>query len=326
MLSAALAAADKPESDTAAPKTRSAPAADEADEASAAGESGKAVPLSLTASQQQAVGIRTDHPLPLSSAPQIEAYGTVLDPAVLVADAGRVASTRAAAAAAAADAQRQERLYHDEAGASLKSWQASQAQSVEADAQARAAEIAFRQQWGPLAGWSGAQRQSLLDTMTRGKEVLLRADVPGQSVVGAPDPRALVQVDGVNVAARVLGALPRSQAQSAGWLLAVEHGPEGFGPGTRAAVQLHTQAQSGLLVPATALLYAPQGAYVYRQERAGGDTFHYAAVPVKPLGRVGGAWLVAGLERGDLVVVQGAGVLWSLQGISSFSAAEEEHD
>jgi hypothetical protein len=24
--------------------------------------------------------------------------------------------------------------------------------------------------------------------------------------------------------------------------------------------------------------------------------------------------------------VQGAGVLWSLQGISSFSAAEEEHD
>jgi hypothetical protein len=41
---------------------------------------------------------------------------------------------------------------------------------------------------------------------------------------------------------------------------------------------------------------------------------------------VGPAWLVDGLERADQVVVQGAGVLWSLQGIASFSAAEEEHD
>jgi hypothetical protein len=36
--------------------------------------------------------------------------------------------------------------------------------------------------------------------------------------------------------------------------------------------------------------------------------------------------LVEGLARTDSVVVQGAGVLWSLQGVSSFSAAEEEHD
>jgi hypothetical protein len=49
-------------------------------------------------------------------------------------------------------------------------------------------------------------------------------------------------------------------------------------------------------------------------------------VPVKPLTRVGSAWLVEGLNRADPIVVQGAGVLWSLQGISSFSAAEEEHD
>jgi len=79
-------------------------------------------------------------------------------------------------------------------------------------------------------------------------------------------------------------------------------------------------------VPAGALQYAEQGAYVYRQERATGDSFHYTAVPVKPLARLGGAWLVEGLARTDQIVVQGAGVLWSLQGISSFSAAEEEHD
>jgi len=292
-------------------------------------DAGQATPLSLTAPQQQAVGIRIDHPLPLSSALAIEAYATVLDPAALAADAGRLASTRAAAQAANADAARLERLYHDDAQVSLKAWQASQAQSVEAAAQARAAELGFRQQWGPLAALSGAQRQALLKTLSAGREVLLRADVPGRSALSKLDASALVDVDGTGVAARVLGPLPRTDAasQSAGWLLAVEHGPEGFGPGMRATVQLHSAAQTrGLMVPATALLYAEQGAYVYRQERAAGDAFHYTAVPVKPLARLGAAWLVEGLSRTDQIVVQGAGVLWSLQGISSFSAAEEEHD
>ena len=306
------------------------PDTDEASEQPAAhgADSGKVTPLSLTASQQQAVGIRVDHPLPLNGAPSIQAYGTVLDPSALVTDAGRVASTRAAAAAAAADAERLERLYHEDTQASLKAWQASQAQSVEAAAQARSAEIGFRQQWGPLAGWTAAQRQALLQTLGEGKQVLLRADVPGYSVASTLDTHALVEVDGMNVAARVLGPLPRTdaQAQSAGWLLAVEHGPAGLGPGTRAAVQLRAAAVAGLMVPAAALLYAEQGAYVYRQERSAGDTFHYTAVPVRPLTRVGSAWLVAGLTRADQIVVQGAGVLWSLQGISNFSAAEEEHD
>ena len=41
---------------------------------------------------------------------------------------------------------------------------------------------------------------------------------------------------------------------------------------------------------------------------------------------MGDGWLVDGLGRSDSIVVQGAGVLWSLEGINSFSAAEEEHD
>jgi hypothetical protein len=74
-------------------------------------------------------------------------------------------------------------------------------------------------------------------------------------------------------------------------------------------------------------VYAEQGAYVYRlADGSGGDTFHYAAVPVKPLARIGSGWMIEGLTRTDQVVVEGAGVLWSLQGISTFSAAEQEHD
>jgi hypothetical protein len=290
----------------------------------------KPADLSLTPSQQEAVGIRIEHPLALTSSLPIEAYGTVLDPAALTAELGRLESSQAAASAAAAEASRTRQLYRDEAQASLKASQASQAQAVEADAQARAAAMTFSMQWGPLALWSPDQRRTLLAALAKGQQLLLRADVPGHHVGTAIERRALVEVDGVSVGARVLGALPRTdpQSQSAGWLLQLEHAPEGFGPGARTLVRLQSAtATSGMLVPAAALFYAEDGAYVYRQQSSGGTgSFHYAAVTVKPLGRVGNSWLVDGLARTDQIVVQGAGVLWSLQGISSFSAAEEEHD
>ena len=286
-------------------------------------------PLSLTVSQQEAVGLRVEAPRAITSAAQIEAYGTVLDPVALLSDAGRIDSTRAAAAAASADTARLQNLYHDGAQASLKSLQASQAQSIEADAQAQAAALAFRQSWGPLADLNATQRRTLIEGLGSGRRLLVRADVPGRHLSGAIGGEALIEVDGVAVTARVLGTLPRTdvQAQSTGWLLEVERAPPGFGPGARAPVQLKGATVKGLLVPAAALVYADRGAYVYRQVAgAKSGTFAYESVAVKPLARVGEGWVVEGLSHSDTVVVQGAGVLWSLQGISSFSAAEEEHD
>lgn len=316
LLAAAAVAADRPETAT---KSAKAETAEEPQETAV---------LSLTLSQQQAVGIRIERPLPLTTAPQIEAYGTVLDPVALVSDLGRMESTQVAAAAVAADAARLERLYHDDTQASLKAVQASRAQSVEAAAQARAAALSFRLQWGPLASWSETQRRSLVDAAGEGRLLLLRADLPGQRISGAVDRHAVVEVDGVNVEARVLGALPRTDASSStGWLLQLEHTPPGLGPGARAAVRLQATAAPGLLVPAEALLYSEHGTYVYCQQSAGSaGSFRYAAVTVQPVARVGNAWLVDGLEPTARVVVQGAGVLWSLQGIGTFSAAEEEHD
>ena len=295
----------------------------------AADEDAAARKLTLTASQEQAVGIRIDTPLPLTSSPAIDAYATVLDPVVLLSDAGRLESTRALAAAASADAARQESLYRDGTQASLKAVQASRAQAVEANTQAQAALLSFKLQWGPLAALSPVQRDALLGKLGGGGHLLLRADVPGRHFGGALGPEALLEVDGAQIAAHVLGPLPRTdaQAQSAGWLLEVDRAPPGLGPGARTTARLAAAAARGLLVPAASLIYAEQGTYVYRQVRGEKhDTFAFEAVPVRPLTRVGPAWLVDGLERADQIVVQGAGVLWSLQGIASFSAAEEEHD
>lgn len=322
LLLVAASAAEPPESPAPA---QSAHTPAESDEAPAE----HAETLALTPSQQQAVGLRIEHPLPIAGRPQIEALGLVLDPVALVSDLGRMDSTRAAAAAATAEAARQEKLYRDDTQASLKAMQASQALAVEAVAQAQAAAASFELQWGPLASWSAERRRSLTDALSTGRKLLLRADVPGRHAGSLIAHGALLQVDGVNVAARVLGALPRTdpRSQSAGWLLEVERRPDGVGPGARIPVRLQTAPVAGLLVSAAALVYDDRGAYVYRRVGAGeAGASRFAAVMVKPLARLGEGWLVDGLERTDDIVVQGAGVLWSLQGISSFSAAEEEHD
>jgi Ca2+-binding RTX toxin-like protein len=49
-------------------------------------------------------------------------------------------------------------------------------------------------------------------------------------------------------------------------------------------------------------------------------------VTVNLLTPEGNGWLVAGLDDDDSIVVHGAGVLWSLEGLGSFSAEEEDHD
>jgi hypothetical protein len=253
----------------------------DADEAQ--GQGGK---LALTAAQQEAVGIQIATPLPLTSAPEVVAYGLVLDPVALLTDGDRIEGTRAAAAAATADTTRLQNLYRDGAQASLKALQASQAQSIEANAQAQAALMTFREQWGPLANLGPAERRALVESLSKGQKLLLRADLPGRHAGGGFGERALVEVDGVQIGARVLGALPRAdaQSQSAGWLLEIEQAPPGLGPGARVSVRLQTRPVSGLLVPAAALIYAPGGAYVYRQRRGGTpEIFRYESVAVKPL-------------------------------------------
>jgi hypothetical protein len=286
--------------------------------------------LALSPAQQQAVGILLAHPVKAVGPQETPAYGTVLDPAELVADVGRLAASRAGARNAAADARRVAGLYQNNANASLKAVQAAEAAQVESQAQAESAAITFALQWGPVAGLSENERTALIGSLSSGKSLLVRADVPGQHLLGTMPAKALLSVDGIAVAARVLGPLPRTapDLQSAGWLLEVEHAPAGLGPGARVGVMLAGAAVSGLLVPSAALLYGDAGAYVYRQASAksADGKFQYAPANVKLLAPDGEGWLVDGLGGADTIVVHGAGVLWSLQGLGSFSAAEEEHD
>jgi hypothetical protein len=287
-------------------------------------------PLALSQAQQEAVGLTLAHPVHGTGPRKIDAYGLVLDPVILVTDLGRLASTRSAARNAAADARRVADLYRHDANASLKAVQLAQAAEIESQAQAQAAATTFALEWGPLAALSDAQRDALIAALVAGGALLVRADVPGQHALGAMPSKALLSVDGLGVAAAVLGPLPRTtpDLQSAGWLLQVDHAPTGLGPGARVRVTLAGASVTGVLIPTAALLYGDAGPYTYRQSSAKTQDgkMQYAPVAVKLLAPEGDGWLVSGLDDADSIVVHGAGVLWSLQGLGSFSAAETEHD
>jgi hypothetical protein len=301
---------------------------DDDDDASAARPPG--APLALSQAQQDAVGLTLAHPVRGVGPRTMDAYGLVLDPVELVTDVGRLASTRSAAKSAAADASRVEGLYHHDANASLKALQSAQAAAVESQAQAQAAAATFALQWGPLAALPEGEREALVSALAAGRALLVRADVPGQHALGTMPAKALLTVDGIGVAARVLGPLPRTtpDLQSAGWLLEVDHAPSGLGPGARLRITLQGAAVTGVLIPTAALLYGESGPYIYRQssQKTHDGKMQYAQAMVKLLAPEGDGWLVSGLDDDDKIVVHGAGVLWSLQGLGSFSAAEEDHD
>jgi hypothetical protein len=229
-------------------------------------------------------------------------------------------STAAAAAehAASAELLRVRALFNAGAGASLKMLEAAQAEQAKAQAEAELSTARLALHWGPLIAMPSAPRQKVLDAAMSGHELLVRADLPGRHSLGALPGKALLDVDGIQVPGLILGTLRQSgESQSVGLLLEIRNAPAGLGAGARVPVTLLTAQRSGLLLPREAILYDDRGAYVYKQlnGKAGDDKARYAAVKVTLLVPYGDGWLVDGVDDDDDIVVRGAGVLWSLQGV-----------
>ncbi|MBV8853441.1 MAG: hypothetical protein JOY91_08565 [Sinobacteraceae bacterium] len=283
----------------------------------------------LTAAQRDSAGIAIGHAAAASLPAQVTAFGQVLDPASLVAEQGQVQAAQVAERTAAADLKRLQGLYKAEASSSLRMVQTAEAEQTRAHSQYRAALATFTEHWGRLARLPAGQLEQLIDHASSGTHLLVRASLLGQQSVGALPQAAWLEVDGVKVAAQVLDVLPQgaSEVQGAALLLEVTSPPRGLGPGARVPVTLLYNAQRGVVLPAAAVLYTEHGAYVYRQSTGNGaGRFRFAAVPVELLQRVSAGWLMRGVDAEDLIVVQGAGALWSLSQQPSSSAAADDDD
>ncbi len=281
----------------------------------------------LTAVQRDSAGIAIGRAAAASLPAEFAAFGQVLDPASLVAEHGQVQAAQAGERTAAADLKRLQGLYKAEASSSLRMVQSAEAEQTRAHSQYRAALATFTEHWGRLSRLPSAQLEQLIDYVSNGTHLLVRASLLGQQSAGALPQGAWLEVDGVKVAAQILGVLPQgsSEVQGAALLLEVTAPPRGLGPGARVPVTLLYQAQSGVLIPAAAVLYTEHGACVYRQSAgSGAGRFRFAQVPVELLQRLSAGWLVHGVVAGDLIVVQGAGALWSLSQPSPSAAADDD--
>ena len=160
--------------------------------------------------QREAVGIAVAHAVKAKPAERIAAFGQVLDPSALITELGEVDANRAAERAATAEVARLQGLYKAGAGASLKNLEAAQAEQARAHAQAEAASTRFALRWAPIASAANARRQKTHRRASRaGKSALVRVDLPGQHSLGSVPESATLDIDGVAVNGRVLGALRR---------------------------------------------------------------------------------------------------------------------
>jgi hypothetical protein len=291
---------------------------DEDDEA--ADSSRRSAQPSLNGEQQRAAGIAVAHPLAAKAPERLEALGLVLDATTLVSDMGETTAAAVAERSASAELARLRALYEGGAGASLKMLEAAQADHAKAQAQAELAAVRFALRWGPLAALPTDARRKVIEASTSGRSLLLRADLPGRHTLGLLPSKAVLDVDGIQVPGRVLGVLRETtELQSVGLLIEVSNAPGGLGPGARVPVAVLTAERKGLLLPRDALLYDETGAYVYKQltKKTEAEKTRYAPVKVRLLLPYGAGWLVEGVDDDDNIVVHGAGVLWSLQGVGA---------
>jgi len=285
----------------------------------------------LTAKQQKAVGIVVAHPVAAKLPERIDAVGLVLDATMLISDSGEVAGAEAAEQSAAAELARLRALHQGGAGASLKQLEAAQADHAKLLAQVELATARMALHWGPISDAAPAARQKILTAATRGRSLLVRAELPGRHTLSVLPEWALLNVDGIQVPGRALGVLRETtETQSIGLLIEVPNAPAGLGPGARVPVTLSSAVRSGFLLPREAVLYDENGAYVFKKSERKtpktDDKTSFLPVRVKLLAAAGGDWLTEGLDDDDEVVVQGAGVLWSLQGMAGHASDDDDDD
>jgi hypothetical protein len=283
----------------------------------------------LNAEQQRAVGLSVAHPVPAQAPERIAALGSVLDESMLIADEGDWTVTAAEEHAASAERARLTQLSKEGVGASMKMLEAAQAEEAKARSEARVAAARFALRWAPLAAQAPNARRQLIDALTAGRSLLVRADLLGRHLLGALPSQALLDVDGVEVPGRVLGALRQpTELQSAGVLIEVRNPPAGLAPGARVPLTLLDGERNGLFLPREALLYGEDGAYVYKQlpAKIPAENARYVPVKVTLLVPYGDGWLVQGVDDDDEVVVHGTGVLWSLEGVGAHPVDDDDED
>ncbi len=298
--------------------------------------------LRLDQATRARAGIEVARLAPASYQDLRPAYATVLDATSLAETVGRIAVARAQALSAksqlsAADQtqQRSRVLYGEQSNVSLAQLQVSeatarsaQASRTAADAALQALTLAARLRWGPILGAAVIDAAPLAQRLLERQELLLQVTLaPGEAPTAAagnaaPNTaevhipgRPLVLARFVSPAARVDPAI---QAPSYFYVVPAS---SGLLPGLHLAVSLpFGPSRVGVLVPATAIVWAHGQAWAYRAQ--GADDFVPTRIAMSHPAPDGGA-IVTSLPPGARLVVRGAQLLLSEAARAQFQDASD---
>ncbi|HVC30139.1 MAG TPA: hypothetical protein VND24_03060, partial [Steroidobacteraceae bacterium] len=182
-------------------------------------------PIALDGQALSAGHIRTAELKRLQSAPQVTAFGVVLDPGPLVTLASQVTAARGSAAAARAkaalarsEARRATGLYrahHNISKAALQSAQSGfeVAQTEQAAAAARLVQFQTRMlaNWGPELSAAASSGKAPLPDLESGASALVEVSLPiGQALGHPPAIASATTPEGQKVQLRLLSRAPRT--------------------------------------------------------------------------------------------------------------------
>lgn len=268
-------------------------------------------PLHVPPAKRAAIGLTLAKPTAVTLAPEVGAYGRVLDATPLIALVAELQTARAALAASEKELARAKQLFAADNNAS--------AQSVEADeaaaARDRAAVASARARL--IAGWGRRLAEADLDTvlaaLLKGRALarldVLPGDTPAEALTTA---KVGLLAGGALVDAEVLGPAPTAdaQVQGASFLALLGAGAPPVGAALRATLPGVGSAEAALIVPRSAIVYHQGSAWIFVLGEE--DTFERRLVT---LGRAVGDGLavLSGVDDGAQVAATGAQQLLSAE-------------
>ncbi|MEY2151155.1 MAG: hypothetical protein EPN68_06200 [Rhodanobacter sp.] len=280
--------------------------------------------VTLPAASVNASGITTVALQATKQTTQAQATASVLDPQPLLALAVQLQAAHANAMAAAvaahsahAEAKRSAALYHDGENTSLQQVQAAEAAAAQAQAQQRiaqaqeaAARSSARAQWGASLASLAARGPLALKVYADGHSALLAVVLPAGSPAPTGDSIEMSLPDRGPLSAHLIGASPRADPVVQGATFFYRADGTGLRTDQRltVTVPLGGAAQSGVTVPAMAVIWYAGQPWVYVETAAG----HYQRRPLRVDARDASGWFEAsGFRAGERVVVRGGELLIS---------------
>jgi hypothetical protein len=270
-------------------------------------------PLQLTAEKRTAAGIVLGEPKRVELAPEVKAYGRVLDPSPLIALLADIESARAALAASEKEFARVQKLHAQDANVSAQVVETAEATVLRDRAQATAAQARLIAAWGAALARRSDLPQ-LIAAFAEQKMALVRIDLLGVPA-SADLPRearvAALMGDETPRPAEIIAPAPAADAasQAPGYLALVRENPRPPGTALVAWLTGNGAAQPALMVPPGAIVYHNGSAWVFVLGK--NDTFERRRVEIARTSADGVA-VVSGLDEHARIAIGGTQQLLSV--------------